>query len=617
VLLRATHQEFVMRALWIAFLAVATFGSLYPFNFDLAGPPGGLLQALREAASAKTSRGDVAGNFVLFLPIGLFGMLAMERRRAPWVRFLQAGAISVAAAAALQLFQLFLPSRDASLVDVVWNAAGTAAGAMLASLASLTQRGGSPMASRLSGAALLPLALITCWLSYRLLPYVPSIDLQAFKDSLKPIFNEPLDPLACTRDTVGWILMAYLLREAWSGARFDRLLPLMVAAVFALEVVIVSNGIDRADLAGAAIASALWFGFLGRQSKPEWALLALLAGTLAMGGLTPLEMRAEVAPFEWMPFSGFLGGSMYLNAQSALEKTFLYGSLALLAQRVLSGRTRGTLLAMGFVGLIEFAQTRLVGHTPEVTDPFLVLLASLAIAILQREDAARALALQEVRPPLPREQRPLRPTVTSAPISAPASAAAAAPTAAPTAAPSAAPNAAAEPKPQDSWSKPAPGNANWADLPLSLEPRHRKLLGDLAEAWGVNLARAATQAITDALARRPTTATWRASASPDATGPRGVGRTGPDTRHGGSSPPERPPSGPLHAASHGSESAQTGPGASVDPSRRSDGAQPTTERLRVRADHLKRLRGLAHESGQSVSQVASSIIEAAHARAGL
>ncbi|MDA8959686.1 VanZ family protein [bacterium] len=617
MLLRATHQEFVMRALWIAFLAVATFGSLYPFNFDLAGPPGGLLQALREAASAKTSRGDVAGNFVLFLPIGLFGMLAMERRRAPWVRFLQAGAISVAAAAALQLFQLFLPSRDASLVDVVWNAAGTAAGAMLASLASLTQRGGSPMASRLSGAALLPLALITCWLSYRLLPYVPSIDLQAFKDSLKPIFNEPLDPLACTRDTVGWILMAYLLREAWSGARFDRLLPLMVAAVFALEVVIVSNGIDRADLAGAAIASALWFGFLGRQSKPEWALLALLAGTLAMGGLTPLEMRAEVAPFEWMPFSGFLGGSMYLNAQSALEKTFLYGSLALLAQRVLSGRTRGTLLAMGFVGLIEFAQTRLVGHTPEVTDPFLVLLASLAIAILQREDAARALALQEVRPPLPREQRPLRPTVTSAPISAPASAPASAAAAAPTTAPTAAPKAVAEPKPQDSRSTPAPGNANWADLHLSLEPRHRELLGDLAEAWGVNLARAATQAITDALARRPSTAAWGASASPDATGSPGVGRTGPDARRGGSSPAERPPSGPLHASSHGSEAAQTGPGASVDPSQRSDSAQRTTERLRVRAEHLRRLEGLAQETGQSVSQVASSIIEAAHSRAGL
>ncbi|MDB2576344.1 VanZ family protein [Planctomycetota bacterium] len=606
-----------MRALWIAFLAVATFGSLYPFNFDLAGPPGGLLQALREAASAKTSRGDVAGNFVLFLPIGLFGMLAMERRRAPWVRFLQAGAISVAAAAALQLFQLFLPSRDASLVDVVWNAAGTAAGAMLASLASLTQRGGSPMASRLSGAALLPLALITCWLSYRLLPYVPSIDLQAFKDSLKPIFNEPLDPLACTRDTVGWILMAYLLREAWSGARFDRLLPLMVAAVFALEVVIVSNGIDRADLAGAAIASALWFGFLGRQSKPEWALLALLAGTLAMGGLTPLEMRAEVAPFEWMPFSGFLGGSMYLNAQSALEKTFLYGSLALLAQRVLSGRTRGTLLAMGFVGLIEFAQTRLVGHTPEVTDPFLVLLASLAIAILQREDAARALALQEVRPPLPREQRPLRPTVTSAPISAPASAPASAAAAAATTAPTAAPKAVAEPKPQDSRSTPAPGNANWADLHLSLEPRHRELLGDLAEAWGVNLARAATQAITDALARRPSTAAWGASASPDATGSPGVGRTGPDARRGGSSPAERPPSGPLHASSHGSEAAQTGPGASVDPSQRSDSAQRTTERLRVRAEHLRRLEGLAQETGQSVSQVASSIIEAAHSRAGL
>ena len=458
-----------MKALWITFIAVATFGSLYPFDFDLAGPPGGLFRALIDAASASTSRGDVAGNFILFLPIGLFSMLAMDPRHGAWARFLRAGAISVAVAAALQLLQLFLPSRDASLADVVWNAAGQAAGAALAVLAALSQRETSPMRRGLGRAALLPLALIAAWLAYRLVPYVPSIDLQAFKDSLKPILNDPLDPLACSRDAAGWTLTAFLLREAWSGARIDRFLPLLLASVFALEILIVSNGIDRADLVGAAVATALWFGALGRMPRPEWALLALLAGTIAVGGLSPLTVRAEVAPFQWMPFSGFLGGSMYLNAQSALEKTFLYGSLVFLAQRVLRGRTRGTVVAMAFVGLIEVSQTRLIDHSPEITDPLLVLLASLAIFILEREDAARAAAPPAVQPPGPKPEA-------TAPL-------------------------AAAIRPPRARRQQIHATPDWASLDLTLPPSQHEQLAQLAESRGVSVAGTATQVITHSLKR--------------------------------------------------------------------------------------------------------------------
>ena len=609
-----------MRALWITFIAIATLGSLYPFDFELTGPPGGLLQALRESASASTSRGDVAGNFILFLPIGLFGMLAMDPSRPAWVRFLRTAAISTFVAGALQVLQVFLPSRDPSLADVIWNAAGVTGGASLAGLASLTQLEGSVLARRFGRAAFLPLALIACWLAYRLLPFVPSIDLQAFKDSLKPIFNEPLDPAAYTRDAVGWTLMAYLLREAWPGARFDRLLPLMMAGVFALEVLIVSNGIDRADVAGAVTAVALWFGVLRRLSRPEWAVLALLAGTIAMGGLSPLRVRAEVAPFEWMPFRGFLGGSMYLNAQSALEKTFLYGSLALLAQRVLPGRARGVLLAMGFVGLIEFAQTRLVGHTPEITDPLLVLLAALAILVLEREDAARAIPPREARPPTPSSGRTHEPlTGISAGISAGLSAglstggSAASPTAPPAAPPTTPPSdtaddtaaATAGDAPARVRTHPSPRTSSWVDLPLVLEPGQRALLEDLAEAWGVGLTAAATQAITHSLARRPPKAPGTTTASPDTARSAAVSPTGPDPQ--------------LDAqldAQEGTGSVEAAPTPREDPGPRAAPARAVTEHLRLREDHFEGLTGLARESGQSVSEMALSIIAAAHAREG-
>lgn len=364
-----------MPSLWLAFIAVATFGSLYPFDFDIAGPEGGTLDALMDSACAPLSRGDVVGNFVLFLPIGLTGMLALNGR------FARTLAVSLGLALVLQLFQLYLPSRDASLLDVIWNGGGATAGA---SLAAFVKRESTPFAAQLGGASYVPLALIACWLAYRLVPFVPSLDFQLIKDSLKPLAYGTLDPVGCVRDAAGWVVIAYLLRLALNGGRLDKPLPLLMTAIFGLEVLIVSNAVDRADVLGAFMAIVLWFGLLRRLRRPEGPVILLLAGTLALSGLAPFTTRPEAAPFQWMPFQGFLGGSMYVNAQTALEKTFLYGSLVFVIRRATSKSALGVSVAFLFVGLIEFAQTRFVGHSPEITDPLLVLLASFALSMLDR-----------------------------------------------------------------------------------------------------------------------------------------------------------------------------------------------------------------------------------------
>jgi len=441
-----------MKSLWFAFVMVAAFGSLYPFDFDLSGPPEGVLRALLDSEDPRLSRGDVVGNFILFLPIGLIGMLALDGRLGPLARFVRVSAACAALALVLQLIQLYLPSRNASLLDVVWNTAGTVAGA---SLASLAQRGQAPAVTLLGGAALAPLALICAWLAYRLVPFVPSIDLQLFKDSLKPLVYGPLDPEGCVRDAVGWIVIAYLLRQAWQGARKDLFLPAIMALVFGLEVLIVSNAVDRADALGATIAVLLWFGFLARLQRPEGFIVALIAGTIALSGLAPFTPQPEAAPFDWVPFRGFLGGSMYINAQSALEKSFLYGGLVFVIHRASGVSALGVAIAALFVALVEFAQTRVAGHYPEITDPLLVILASLALVALQRHDSARA---------LPRADGQAH-TWKSA--SRPAS-------------------------PQRGQTPRAVG---WVKLAVSMGPAQRDQLGRLAEEWGVSVSGAARRII--------------------------------------------------------------------------------------------------------------------------
>src|SRR5579862_1800834 len=82
-------------------------------------------------------------------------------------------------------------------------------------------------------------------------------------------------------------------------------------------------------------------------------------------------------PFGWVPFASFFPGSIAVNAQSMLQKTFLYGSaLVLLVDAGLA-----LIWASGILCTILFAtsmaQTYLIGRSGEITDTLLALLLAL------------------------------------------------------------------------------------------------------------------------------------------------------------------------------------------------------------------------------------------------
>lgn len=68
---------------------------------------------------------EFAANVLLFVPLGLLLTLLFRR---PWIGVV----VSLAASVAVELAQLVVPSRQASLRDVVANALGAAIGAAIA-----------------------------------------------------------------------------------------------------------------------------------------------------------------------------------------------------------------------------------------------------------------------------------------------------------------------------------------------------------------------------------------------------------------------------------------------------------------------------------------------------
>jgi len=357
-----------MRYLFLLAVLLIGYGSLYPFEFRGEYLPFRVLFESRPA-----SPGDVFQNFALFLPFGYLGMVAWRRPPRPLL-FLILVASAAIYSTALQVAQLCVPGRDPSLRDVVLNALGAAAGALVGVMPLFDVR---RIGARARAA---PWVLIGLWLAYRLSPFAPSIDLQEWKESVKPLVAwRPFPWTGVLHDAAAWLGVACLWAAAPAGRFSVRWLWALALATLGLEVAIVDNVVFPANAVGALAGSAL-AACLGRRPA---AVAALLAAAIAVTGLAPLGTGAPQG-FQWVPFGGFLHGSMLVNAQNFFEKAFLYGTLVWLLREAGLGLAVATLGTSALLAGIEALQTRVAGHTPEVTDPLLALLAALFLAVADR-----------------------------------------------------------------------------------------------------------------------------------------------------------------------------------------------------------------------------------------
>lgn len=394
-----------MTKLWIGFAVVVTYGSIYPFNFQLQTLDATTYDKFIASCCLAFRPGDILGNIILFVPYGFLGMLAPISGRALGTRLCVVLVTGFVVALGVQIAQIYLPTRDENLQDVFWNMLGILVGILPALLARKHMAGG---ALRPQGIAMVPGLLIGSWLAYRLFPFVPSIDFQAIKDSLKPLLLDPqINAVGIFHDTVAWLIVAALLPRLMPGKRLDLFLPVLMAGVFGLEVLIVQNSLSATNVAGGVLALALWFGLLKHIRWQAGALAMLLCVILLVDGLAPFTLAPATATFNWLPFKGLLGGSMYLNVQSISEKVFLYGSLVYVLWQTRLGQIAGIVIATSVVALVEFSQVFFTGHTPEITDPILVVLAAWTLIALREQEtpAQQAASTQRPTDPTPDEKR--------------------------------------------------------------------------------------------------------------------------------------------------------------------------------------------------------------------
>lgn len=386
-------------------MLLATYGSLFPFDFRTRDVDGHAVLAFLASCCSHFSRGDALGNVVLFVPIGFFGILAGRAAVPCGRRLVVVCAIGLILAVVLQVAQFYLPTRFPSSQDVLWNMLGTFAGTFAG--IGFRRLGGHRLAIANTGQSLPDLMLIGLWLAYRLIPFVPSIDLQAIKTSLKPLLLRPeLSMTGVVHDAVAWLVVAFfgarLLRPANRPGSIGVLLSLLILATSGLEVLIVHNTLSLTNVIGAVAAMVIWGTVLCRLKTPAPVLVFLLMLAIATSGLSPFIWRSQPVELHWLPFHGFFGGSMVVNAQVACEKAFLYGSLIYLLWQTGLGRMGGVVLAIVLVSAVEVAQIWIQARLPEVTDPLLVVLMAAALLALQRSGRPQP----DARPPVGSNRTP-------------------------------------------------------------------------------------------------------------------------------------------------------------------------------------------------------------------
>jgi VanZ family protein len=384
-----SDRRAVPAALLLAVLAAGfiVYGSLYPFRFRPLPDGQKLLDAALAALGRRPGgRGDVAANLVLYAPLGFALCFALAARLRAVLATLLAALACALLSAGMEVSQLHVAGRSSSGFDLMLNALGGGIGAAAGALVARS-------AWRPRGVALAPVEplaalLLICWLAYRLYPYIPSIDLGEWRQSLAPLIRAPLlDPWRGLRLCVLWLVAARLLGVAWP--RLGRALPFaaLVLGMLALAVPIVDRRLTPPELLGGLLAVALW-SLLRRAPRMDlWLLLALMVVVVAEA-TAPYSWLDAPQDFGWMPFRAVMRGHWGIGLQAMFYKFFLYGGLIWLALRAglpwPAAAVATAALALG----LSLLQTWLPGRSAESTDATLAALAAVLAWLAHRPAAA-------------------------------------------------------------------------------------------------------------------------------------------------------------------------------------------------------------------------------------
>lgn len=376
-----------MRRLVLLFVVLIVYGSLYPFS-GWSAPLAPLFSFLF-ASPTRIDKADLVQNVLAYMPFGLFMVAWLMRSTRFGVALVTAAVAGGVLSLAMEAIQQFLPSRDASRIDLVLNIVGSVAGGVLASLLHGHSIGGPRLAALrahwLRGGTLpnLGLATLALWALSQTSPLVPTFDIGQVRHGLALLYRSLREPgtMQLAQLLVYACYLAGLGLLARSVTREDKpALPLfgaLVACVLLLKIIVEGRQLSLEAVAGAFAAWIFLFLFLlvaGRPRQLAWMGIVLIGAGFVISELAP-GTDGMLYGFNWIPLVGQMRSLSGL--QNILEIFWPFFAIAYFARLTTPLGHRQPVVVIGTVGIaaavfwLEWSQQGLPGRFGDITQVLL------------------------------------------------------------------------------------------------------------------------------------------------------------------------------------------------------------------------------------------------------
>ena len=366
-----------MKRILILAVALVVYGSLYPWQFDAAragGVPPWLLLHGWPARLDRFAVRDAVLNVLLYIPIGMAAFLTVARK-APKRAAAAAGLLLAAALSfAMETLQVYIPGRDASLMDVATNCAGGAIGVLAA---AVFRRRIEARAARYSGTSAGGAAwLLGFWGIAQWYPFFPALGRTRLRLAIDALLTTHLPPGELLERTAEWFVAGLAIGAVAGGARYR--IWAAAAVALALREVLATPPVTAAEAAGALLAAILLTCLPG-QRRGVRAGLFLMAAAIVVYELSPFHFSAPAGPFVWVPFVATFSSDRTAAILVLARKAFDYGALLWLLRREGAPPLAAAAGVAAALLALEGMQCYLPGRTPETTDAVLALLVALLL----------------------------------------------------------------------------------------------------------------------------------------------------------------------------------------------------------------------------------------------
>ncbi len=168
----------IITSTYVLFLFI---GSIYPFT-DWQWPSFNDWASSFESTTRYVPRSDFIINFLIYVPLGILVSIQMRARFASFSLLAVSTILATSFGLLMEIFQLFIPSRAHSLIDLSMNATGAFTGALLHHLTKKHSTLGRQLRHiryqrfKRGRYSELGLVIIALWALSELSPFAPSLD---------------------------------------------------------------------------------------------------------------------------------------------------------------------------------------------------------------------------------------------------------------------------------------------------------------------------------------------------------------------------------------------------------------------------------------------------------